>query len=216
VTLAQDQPVYRLHVPLVLRREHGNDVRYADLDEESATFTFNVDARPVELALDPDFRLFRGLRPDEAPPILRQVMIDPATVTVLAGVPAQALESARLLATGLQDDPPRFLPESERIADAPLLVIGIGDEVDRWLASHGLPARPDALGKGSAVMWTASLPRGKSMAVVWARDAEALSALVRPLPHYGRKSYVIFNGAKAIESGAWPSRPQVWTFKGGK
>ena len=53
------------------------------------------------------------------------------------------------------------------------------------------------------------------MAVVWARDAQALSALVRPLPHYGRRSYVVFDGAKAIESGAWPSRPQVLTIKGG-
>lgn len=212
VTLAQDKPAYRLHVPLLLRDENGNEVRYADLDTESATFTFNASARPVEMALDPDLRLLRRLGPDEAPPILRQVMIDPATVTVLAGVPAQALETARLLAAKLQDDPPRFRTENDPIAGVPLLAIGIGDEVDRWLSSHGLPGRPGTLGKGSAAMWTASLPGGKSMAVVWARDAQALAALVRPLPHYGRRSYVVFDGAKAIESGAWPSRPQVWHF----
>jgi aminopeptidase N len=216
VSLAQDKPVYRLHVPLALRSERGNDVRYADLDKGSATFTFKVDARPVELALDPDFRLFRRLGPEEAPPILRQVMIDPSTVTVLAGAPAQALESARLLATNLQDEPPRFRSEDDQFGSVPLLVIGIGDEVDRWLRSRGLPARPDALTKGSAVAWTASLSRGLSMAVVSARDAESLSALVRPLPHYGRKSYVVFDGAKAIESGVWPARPQVRKLAGDK
>ena len=50
------------------------------------------------------------------------------------------------------------------------------------------------------------------MAVVSARDAESLSALVRPLPHYGRRSYVVFDGAKAIEMGVWPARAQVWKF----
>jgi aminopeptidase N len=33
--------------------------------------------------------------------------------------------------------------------------------------------------------------------------------LIRPLPHYGRQSYVIFDGAKAIHRGAWPTRVQV-------
>jgi hypothetical protein len=47
------------------------------------------------------------------------------------------------------------------------------------------------------------------MAVVSARDAESLAALVRPLPHYGRRSYVVFEGAKAIDMGVWPAQPQV-------
>jgi aminopeptidase N len=68
-------------------------------------------------------------------------------------------------------------------------------------------------GRGSAVVWMATLPQEKSMAVVSARDAEALAALLRPLPHYGRKSYVVFDGIKAVESGVWPSRPQVWRFR---
>ncbi len=141
-------------------------------------------------------------------------MIDASTVTVLAGVPAQALDAARLLAARLQDLPPRFRSPDDLPGGVPLLVIGIDDEVDRWLRSRGLPARPDALRKGSAVAWTAPLTGGKSMAVVSARDAQSLSALVRPLPHYGRRSYVVFDGEKVIESGTWPARPQVWKFAG--
>ena len=175
----------------------------------SGTFGFNVDARPQELALDPDLRLFRRLDPDEAPPILRQVMVDPSTVTVLAAASAPAVEAARLLATKLQDAPPRFVSAGDQPGGAPLLVIGLNEEIDRWLQSRGLPARPDALRKGSAAVWTASLARGKAIAVVSARDAESLAALVRPLPHYGRRSYVVFDGAKAIDSGVWPARPQV-------
>jgi hypothetical protein len=214
VKLVQSAPEYRLHVPLALRGERGDDVRYADLDNTSATFAFNVDARATELALDPDIRLFRRLGADEAPPILRQVMIAPSTVTVLVGGDAAVLEQARLLATKMQDEPPRFRPaQAERIDGVPLLVIGLNDDVERWLKSRGLPARPAALPAGSAVAWTAPLPQGRSMAVVSARDAESLAALVRPLPHYGRRSYVVFDGAKAIDMGVWPAKAQVWTLR---
>jgi hypothetical protein len=214
VTLAQSMPAYRLHVPLALRGERGDDARYADLDDASATFAFDVEARTTEVALDPEFRLFRRLGADEAPAILRQVMIDSSTVTVLVGGDAAALEQARLLATKMQDEPPRFRSAAdERVDGGPLLVIGLDEDVERWLKSRGLPARPAAWSKGSAAAWTALLPQGRSMAVVSARDAASLAALVRPLPHYGRRSYVVFDGAKAIEMGVWEGKAQVWRLK---
>jgi len=36
---------------------------------------------------------------------------------------------------------------------------------------------------------------------------------VRPLPHYGRDSYLVFEGARMIERGSWPAQPQVWELK---
>jgi aminopeptidase N len=209
VKLAQQTPPYRLHVPLALRRDEVNNVRYADFAGDSATFAFKVDARPAEVSLDPDFRLFRRLAPAEAPPILRQVMVDPATVTLLAVRSAAGLEAAQSLAAKMQDEPPRFVTEDDPRPKVPLLVIGLTDDVDRWLKGRGLPAQPAILRKGSAAAWTVSLPQGQTMAVVSARDAESLAALVRPLPHYGRRSYIVFEGAKAIDMGVWPAQPQA-------
>lgn len=213
-TLAQSEPAYQLRVPIGIRTERGVEVRNFELDRPSATFGFDLDTLPVELARDPDFRLFRRLSSGETPPILRQVMLDPSTVTVLPSVPASALGPAELLAAKLQDHLMHIRPDTERTSGVPLLVIGLDGQVDRWLASQQLPPRPEMLGKrGSAVVWTAALPQQKSMAVVSARDAEALAALLRPLPHYGRKSYVVFEGIKAVDSGVWPSQPQVWRFQ---
>jgi hypothetical protein len=64
-------------------------------------------------------------------------------------------------------------------------------------------------GKGSAQAWTVRRPDGFTLAVVSAGDMAALSALIRPLPHYGRQSYVLFQGAKLIGRGAWPTRVQT-------
>jgi hypothetical protein len=56
---------------------------------------------------------------------------------------------------------------------------------------------------------------GSSLLVVSGRDRDALLALLRPLPHYGRQSFLIFEGATAIEQGVWPARAAAWTFRPG-
>jgi hypothetical protein len=45
-------------------------------------------------------------------------------------------------------------------------------------------------------------------AVVSGRDAEALRALERGLPHYGRQSWIVFDGGKAADRGIWPPRTE--------
>jgi hypothetical protein len=62
-------------------------------------------------------------------------------------------------------------------------------------------------------VWTAISPQRNTIAVIAAKDASALAALIRPLPHYGRASYLAFDGAKAVERGVWPSQPQVWRLE---
>ena len=42
------------------------------------------------------------------------------------------------------------------------------------------------------------------MLIVTAADGTALAALLRPLPHYGHKSYAVFQGRRAIDTGIWP------------
>jgi hypothetical protein len=164
------------------------------------------------VALDPDFRVLRALDPAEVPPILRQVILDPATVTVLATPDDDTARAvAAELARGLLDHPPTFAEPAALPARAPLLVIGLLPEVDRMLAQRALPPRPERLqGAGTAWIWTTYQANGKVLAVVAANSAEALRALLRPLPHYGRQSYLIFDGARAVERGVWPAPGREW------
>ena len=60
---------------------------------------------------------------------------------------------------------------------------------------------------GTAHAWTIRQD-GVTFIVVSAKDASFLQALVRPLPHYGKQSYVVFDGVKVIERGTWPARVQ--------
>jgi aminopeptidase N len=210
VTLEQTAPAYRLRVPVAIRSEGSEDLVTLDLESGRQTFTFNVHARPSEVALDPDLRLFRRLMPDEAPPILRQVMVDRTAITILIPESGEAHDAAEALAGKLQNRVLKLVSATEDLPPVPALVIGLQEQVDAWLARHQLPKRPDVVqGQGSAQAWTVSRADGVTLAVVSARDVASLKALTRPLPHYGRQSYVVFEGGKAISRGAWPPRMQA-------
>ncbi len=209
VALEQTAPAYRLRVPVALRTAEGEEFRTLDLESGRQTFTLDTRTLPLEVTLDPDLRLFRRLTSHEAPPILRQVMVDRTTVTVLLPENGEARAAAETLAGKLQNRALKLVSVTDNLPAAPALVIGLQEQVDAWLARHQLPGRPDVVrDKGSAQAWSVRRPDGGTLAVVSARDAASLAALIRPLPHYGRQSYVVFDGAKATERGAWPTRPQ--------
>jgi hypothetical protein len=42
--------------------------------------------------------------------------------------------------------------------------------------------------------------------VVSAQYAAALAALTRALPHLGAQSFIVFDGARPIERGVWPTK----------
>jgi hypothetical protein len=213
VVVAQDDPAYAVAVPVSVATAEGSRVEHRlDLTTTRQEFGLEVAARPLSVALDPDFRVLRALDPAEVPPILRQVILDPATVTVLATPDdGTARAVAADLARGLLDHPPTFAEPAAFPARAPLLVIGLLPDVDRVLAQGALPPRPERLqGPGTGWIWTAYQANGKVLAVVAASSAEGLRALLRPLPHYGRQSYLIFDGARAVERGVWPAPGREW------
>lgn len=210
ITLEQVASSYNLRVPIVIHTKEGKESRTFDLDRGRQTFSFKLSAQPLEVALDPDLRLFRRLTPDEAPPILRQVMVDRATVTVLLSEMGEARVAAEALAKRLQDRMPKIVSSEDAFTATSVLVIGLQEQVDMWLSSHKLPVRPVIMrSDGTAHAWTVRRQDGVTLAVVSTKDTASLKALVRPLPHYGRQSYVVFDGAKAIERGTWPARVQV-------
>ena len=114
---------------------------------------------------------------------------------------------ARQLAERLLDTPVRLNPAmSAALKAAPLLIIGATREVEMLLARHGLAGIPENLvGRGTSRVWTAYRPNDHPLLAVAADDIQALQALLRPLPHYGAKSYLVFDGRRAVEKGTWPA-----------
>jgi hypothetical protein len=61
---------------------------------------------------------------------------------------------------------------------------------------------------GSAIVYAARAPAGQPFAVVSARNAEALAALERALPHLGAQSWAVFAAGRSIARGVWPVAPK--------
>ncbi len=210
ITLEQVASSYNLRVPITVHTKEGKEIRMFNLDRGRQIFSFEVRTKPLEVVLDPDFRLFRRLTPEEAPPILRQVMVDQTAVTVLLSGMGEERVIAEELAKKLQNRAPKIVSARDALTATPVLVIGLQEQVDMWLNLHKLPARPVIMRHdGTAYAWTVGRKDGVTLAIVSAQDTVALEALVRPLPHYGRQSYVVFDGARVIARGTWPPRVQA-------
>ncbi len=211
-TLTQSAPVYALRVPVAVKTSRGIEDHVFELTQTETRYTLETSVPPSALTLDPDFRVFRRLDPAELPPILRQVINDPATQTVTLTQDDLFRKTAAVLAEKMLDHAPQFA--SELNAATPMLVIGQHDAVDRFLAERKLPARPENLsGKGTAQVWTAQQGNGKVIVLISVSDTRALEALLRPLPHYGTESFLAFEHSKVIERGVWPAQSPEWPLK---
>jgi hypothetical protein len=193
-------------LPVLLETEGGSERRDITVATPLTRLEWITPERPLAIHLDPQSDVFRRLQQNETPPILRDVMLDPKTVTRVAGDDKAFIESARLLATRLLDTPPNFL-ETGGIRDArqPLLLIAPFAQLPAELARLGIavPAELPATNYQGAA-WTARLANNTPVLVVTAESAQALQSMLRSLPHYGGQSYVLFDGGRALDRGIWP------------
>ncbi len=210
VTLSQDSPTYALQVPLGVATDAGREDVIVSLTERQQ-FVLPVAARPRSLVVDPDFRLFRRLAPSELPPIVREITLQATTQTTVLGADRQMREAGLALATRLLDREPTLA--HDHAGKEPRLVIGTPGDVDAWLREVGAGPRPGAVQGGTAQVWASRDANGNPLLIISATDASALQALLRPLPHYGRQSYLVFDGAKVVDRGIWPAHSPEWRFE---
>jgi aminopeptidase N len=212
VVIEQGEPAFRVALPLRFTLEGGAYTRVVEVRERVSRFTVELPGRPLAVELDPEFRALRRLAPAEAPPILTEVMIDPAAGYLVVEEGREWRAAAALVASRILDAKPAA---SAAESGDSLVVFGTPQSVERWLAARGLAGTPEPLrGGGSARAWVVARDGAKPVLAVAARDAAALEALARPLRHYGRESWIAFDGSRALERGVWPARPQRLGVKG--
>jgi hypothetical protein len=201
LSIGQDDPFYGLTVPVSVVMESGRRDLTLRLDGDEGGLMAEFDTKPLEVSVDPNFHLFRRLAEGEAPPILRDVMLDDAAVLVVLGDAEDLRAEANTLAGRVLRRAVREVPLAEATG-LPTIAIGLSDDIEV------LASTPSSIAdRGTARGWAARGDDGASLLVVAADDLAALRALGRPLPHYGSRSYVVFDGPKAIDKGLWPPSP---------
>jgi len=196
----QSRP-YVLRVPIELESQGRREMRILELRKNREVASIEVASKPDAVRLDPELRLWRRLREDELPPILRQWILAPSPVMAVAGNSGEVRKVAEALASRVFESRWKTVRPEERRRGGPLLLVGLHADIDAALKRLQLPPRPALLAdQGTAQVWT--IP-GTAVAVVSARDAASIEALQRALPHYGAQSWLVFDGARVTERGAW-------------
>ena len=205
--LTQAEPIYRLKVPIEIATATGTVHSYLLSDGARTMGRFRLNAAPVSVRIDPDYALFRRLLPGEAPPILRDVLLDGTARTLLLYKETRHLLLARKLAERMFDTrtPPAYAG-SDQLPPTSLLVIGPPQRIDSLMKRLDVSERPVGVaGKGSARAWMARRSNGSAILFIEADGPDDLQALLRPLPHYRSKSYVVLEGGRVVTSGVLPS-----------
>ncbi len=202
------QPVsgYQLTLAVELVTETGVEQRQLRVEDRLTRLEWVTPGHPQSILFDPQNDLFRRLQTSETPPILRDITLNPATVVSIAGAESGFADGARQLVERLLDNKAQFLkPGQMPAAERPLLLIVRSDAASEQLARLQLNIPEDLpTVEHDAAAWTTRLSNNTPVLVVSADSSAALEALLRPLPHYGRQSYVLFDGGRAQRRGLWP------------
>jgi hypothetical protein len=207
LTVEQAAPAYTLRLPLEIVFGGRVETRAIDVRLPRDVITMELSARPEGVRLDPELRVWRVLDRVQLPPLLRQWIVARAPRLAHATESEDVRDAANALALRFLEHPPQMVSrDTLNQGDEPVLLVGLYADVDAALSRAGLPARPESVsGRGSAQAWTVMRAGGPPVAVISAADADAMRALLGPLPHYGAQSWLVFDGRRMLDHGVWPA-----------
>lgn len=213
---------FALDVPIVVQTDGKPVETTVPLTGAQTAFRFEMGATPLMLHVDPAFDLFRRLDARETPPSLGQVFGDAAPLVVIAAKDTPARIAAyRAMVEGWKAPAhaPRIVLDTEvkaLPADRSVWLLGRENRFAKGLID-GTAIRVDAAGfaidgqkmpaSDHAAVIVRRHPGSVSRALGWivADRVDAMPGLGRKLPHYGKYSYLGFEGAEPTNmlKGQW-------------
>jgi aminopeptidase N len=225
LTQTQDADPYPLQVPITIATANGPQTSIVPCATREQPLSITVDAQPVSLHVDPMCDLFRMLDPRETPASIGQIFGQQRIVAVLPGAVAPARQEAyRKLAEAWVSDTHQI----EIVCDKDLAALP--DDRCAWILGRenrfaadltaASPAEAVSLVGESMQLGNETVPLANHSLVVVRRHprnvdmawglivvdpAAALEGMARKIPHYGKYSYLAFEGAEPtnVVKGQW-------------
>ena len=214
-TLIQDDPPYDLSVPVTVETSAGPRRFRIHFEDRIERFTMDVDAAPTALEIDPDAEMFRRLAVGEVPVIMRAITLASDVIMAVAVDDEDLAAAADALGAVLvEGEVERVMRFAAPLFNKPLILIGADLRLGRLLGAAGLIGAPmEIYKKGDIRVWTGTGGRGFPVLVIEVETAEQLIALTPRLPHYGAKSFLVFEDGDLIDSGVWPATEKPLRFE---
>jgi Peptidase family M28/PDZ domain/Peptidase family M1 domain len=219
----QSGPPLVLDVPVVVQTTGPPAAVTVRIEAAQTSFSVKTEARPIALHVDPSFDVFRLLDPRETPPSIGQIFGEPRILAVLpTDAPPAEADGYRALVEGWRSD--SHQPEirtdaevSELPKDRAVWILGRTNRLAARLFASGsddaidgqklVVGREEMPLDGHSVVIVRRHPGNLEKAIGWifADPQTALAGLGRKLPHYGKYSYLGFEGDEPVNvvKGQW-------------
>lgn len=208
---------YDLIIPIRVTWDGADSTWMVPMATPGMEWSVRLRNRPASLRVDPDFEMMRRIDPLEVPPTLSRTLgSDTLTAVIAQGLDPGLSTAYRTLAmdwAGGQslrvleepDLPPGWTPRTSvwflGLGRLALEYAGRLVEVERrgeaWLIA-GAEWPEDA-----TVVLTGGLEGPLAWSLLDSRKPDQVAAAGRKVPHYGKYSYIIFEGDEAAGRGVW-------------
>ncbi len=234
--LQQREPLFHLTVPIEVEGTVGTVKTEVRLERSSTAFELKTAGRPVRLAVDPGYTVFRRWRPTELPPNLNGLLADAHRQVV---IPSGGAEEERSIYEEIAERlrEVRRIPEKNdqdltdpQLREAPLFLLGgpgvnrITAALSKTLADAGLEIGPDRFSfrgqvhtdPAEALLITIRDPArpDRLITLFYGLSVDAIRPVAPLLFFYGWDSYHLFRSGRITDRGVLPpaEQPLVITF----
>ncbi len=241
ITLAQIQntDAFFVDIPIVIATGKGLETFVVNMTDKNQDFQFDLRNEPLKLAIDPQYDVFRILDPMEVPPTWSKILASRENLIVL---PSKAGENKKQLYKNFVDqwkasDNDQFeVVYDNEITNLPAnkssWILGFENifaaKINAAISNTNSSLTGDSVtfeNKATAkenhsfVLTVYNEQNAEyNLAFIALDKKEAIEGLVRKLPHYGKYSYLGFEGDEPVnvEKGEWPvvNSPLIKIFKG--
>ncbi len=221
----QKEKVFNLDVPVSIVTKSETKTRIFPMTEKDQVFNTITEEKPLKIVIDPMFDIFRILDPKEVSPALTKAYGSDKTLIVVPFGTKKGSTYDVFANQWVKSDPTKFEIINDHAPiqypkDATIWILGyenrLIDFVNKGIEVYGAKMTQDSvifpdkpvLKKGNDVIITLTHPKDEKAAVVFIAigNDDAIPGLVRKLPHYGKYSYLAFEGTDPtnIAKGQWP------------
>jgi hypothetical protein len=222
----QAAPPFPIELPIVVHQENQEpQILRIPMKQRDLPFNIELSNRPLQLDIDPWFDLFRQLYPQETPPTVSSLL---GSKRLLILIPADAEPALRQAYQALAKRWSEGYPEIEIVLDSeinqlpddrPVWLLGWenrfktafltgldGYPFDREAESLQIQQHSYPLKSHSFALVNRQSAEGEPQAWLATHSPQALPGLARKLPHYGKYSYLAFQGDTPdnVLKGQWP------------
>ena len=226
----QEAPAYRLHVPITVTMQ-GFQKQYQTtvlMDSKRSEISLHVPSKPLRLEVDPEFDLFRRLDKNETPPALSRAFgSDEALIILPSSASEEILHEYRKVAESWQKSPSRQMEIqldneiNELPVDRTVWLFGkenlFSPKIIEAMKGYKVSINDTGVSIGQSgikrkdhsIIFTTRNPDEPDYTLVWVStdNTAAIPGLGRKLPHYGKYSYLAFEGSEPsiVLKGRWPT-----------